>query len=149
VSPLLNYTTSVSVARTIGQVHALLVEGGARQIMTTYDPVGTPKGVTFAIEVVGGSRGFKLPVQADRVLAVMKRDPKVRNTKYASPEQAERIAWRIAKDWLEAQLAIVRTEMVTFEQVMLPYMQAIDGRTMYELYVEDQMALPALLPGGD
>jgi hypothetical protein len=55
VSPLLNYTTTVPVSRTIGQVHALLVEGGARQIMTTYNNVGTPTGVAFAIEVPGGN----------------------------------------------------------------------------------------------
>jgi hypothetical protein len=147
--PLLNYTTTVAVSRTIGAVHALLVEGGARQIMTGYDAVGTPTGVSFAIEVSGGSRGFKLPVNADRVLAVMKRDPKVCNTKYATPEQAERIAWRIAKDWLEAQLAIVRTEMVTFEQVMLPYMRSEDGRTMYDLYVAHEAGLPALMSGDE
>jgi hypothetical protein len=145
VSPLLNYTTTVPVTRTIGQVHALLVEGGARQIMTGYDAVGTPTGVSFAIEVSDGSRGFKLPVNTERVLAVLKRDPKIRNTKYASPEQAERIAWRIAKDWLEAQLAIVKTEMVTFEQVMLPYMQSEDGRTLYELYVAGEVGRPALM----
>lgn len=147
MSPLLNYTTTVAVSRTIGQVHALLVEGGARQIMTGYSDVGVPIGVTFAIEVPGGSRGFKLPVQTDRVLAVMKRDKATRNTKYATPEQAERIAWRIAKDWLEAQLAIVATEMVTFEQVMLPYMQSEDGRTLYELYVDNEVGRPALMSG--
>lgn len=51
---------------------------------------------------------------------------------------------RIAKDWLEAQLAILATEMVTFDQVMLPYMRALDGRTMWELYLDEQ--LPALAP---
>jgi hypothetical protein len=144
VSPLLNYTTTVAAPRTIGQVHAILVEAGARQIMTTYSEIGEPTGIAFAIETAGGSRAFKLPIQADRVLSVLKRDPKVRNTKYATPEQAERVAWRIAKDWLEAQLAIVRTEMVTFEEVMLPYMRTEDGRTVYELYVDNELAPPAL-----
>lgn len=147
--PLLNYTTSVPVSRTIGQVHALLVEGGARQIMTGYDAVGTPTGVSFAIEVEDGSRGFKLPVHAEKVLAVIKKSGSGIPPRLQTPQQAERIAWRIAKDWLEAQLAIVKTEMVTFEQVMLPYMQSEDGRTLYELYVANEVGRPALMSGGD
>lgn len=144
--PLLNYTTTVPVMRTIGQVQALLVEGGARQIMTVYNDVGTPTGVSFAITVPGGSRGFKLPVNTEKVALVMQRDRQVQR-RFKTPEQAERVAWRIAKDWLEAQLAIVKTEMVTFEQVMLPYMQSEDGRTMYELYVDHEVGRPALMPG--
>ena len=147
MSPLLNYTTTVPVTRTIGQIHALLVEAGARQINTAYDEVGTPTGIAFAIQVPGGSRGFKLPVNTDRVLAVIKRYRSGVPPRYQSAQQAERIAWRIAKDWLEAQLAIVKTEMVTFEQVMLPYMRAEDGRTLYELYMADEMGRPALMPG--
>jgi len=63
--------------------------------------------------------------------------------RYATPEHAERVAWRIVKDWLEAQLAIIRTEMATLDQVMLPYMRADDGRTVYELYRDQALALPA------
>ena len=65
--------------------------------------------------------------------------------RFKTPEQAERVAWRILKDWLEAQLALVQTEMVSLDCVMLPYMQADDGRTVYELYVEK--ALPELTAG--
>jgi hypothetical protein len=44
---------------------------------------------------------------------------------------------------VEAQLAIIRTEMVTLDQVMLPYMRGDSGQTMYELYVNQQLALPS------
>jgi hypothetical protein len=140
--PLLNYTTAVPVARTIGQVQALLVEAGARSIQTDYDGVGTPVGLAFMVETMNGPRGFKLPVQSFRVQQVLKRDRKVQ-PRYQTPEHAERVAWRIVKDWLEAQLAIIQTEMVTLDQVMLPYMTGDDGRTVYELYVDRQLALPA------
>lgn len=143
---LLNYSTTVPVSRTIGQVHALLVEAGARQIMTTYSDVGTPTGVSFAIVIADGSRAFTLPVQVERVAAVLKRDRKV-PPRYKTPEQAERVGWRIVKDWLEAQLALLKTEMVTFEEIMLPYMRSADGTTMYELYVRGQLAQPAIGPG--
>lgn len=32
--------------------------------------------------------------------------------------------------------------MVTFDQVMLPYMSAGGGRTVYELFRAEQLALP-------
>ena len=141
--PLLNYTTEGPALRTIGHVQALLVEAGARSIQTDYDAVGTPIGLAFMVETMHGPRGFKLPVQAHRVLAVLKKDKKVA-PRYRTPEQAERVAWRIVKDWLEAQLAIIQTEMVTLDQVMLPYMTTgVEGRTIYELYVDKQLALPA------
>ncbi|WP_189339127.1 hypothetical protein [Williamsia muralis] len=37
--------------------------------------------------------------------------------KYQTPEHALRVAWRITKDWVEAQLAIIETQMVTPAQV--------------------------------
>jgi hypothetical protein len=139
--PLLNYTTKVPVQRTIGHVQALLVEAGARSIMTDYNEVGTPVGVAFIIETMHGPRTFKLPVFADRVHALLSADRHV-EPRYSTPEHSERVAWRILKDWIEAQLAIIQAEQVTLDQVMLPYMQAeVGGRTVYELYRDQQLAL--------
>jgi hypothetical protein len=138
---LLNYTTAVPVGRTIGQVQQLLVEAGARQVMTSYDSFGSATGIAFAVETDHGVRTFLLPVNSDRVETVLKRDRVA--PRYSTPEHAARVAWRIVKDWIEAQLAIIRTEMVTLDQVMLPYMRSDDGRTMYELYLDRQLALPA------
>ncbi len=58
-------------------------------------------------------------------------------------EQAGRVAWRIIKDWVDAQMAIVETEMVTIEQVFLPYMLMKDsGYTLYEAMVNKGFYLP-------
>jgi len=81
-------------------------------------------------------------VQSDRVHKVLRADRTVA-PRYKTVEQAERVAWRIMKDWLEAQLAIIATEMVTLDQVFLPYMQGDDGRTVYELYLDHQLAIGA------
>lgn len=139
--PLLNYTTSVPVSRTLGQVQGLLVEAGARAIMAEYDDAGAVVGMSFAVVGPYGKQGYTLPVRTERVLAVLTRDGV--GPKYRTPEHAEKVAWRIMKDWIEAQLALLSTEMVTLDQVMLPYMRTGDGRTVYELYLDDQLALPA------
>jgi hypothetical protein len=51
-------------------------------------------------------------------------------------EQAARIAWRIVKDWLEAQLAMIEAGLVDLQQVFLPYAQDATGRTFYKLMRE-------------
>lgn len=43
-----------------------------------------------------------------------------------------RTAWRIVKDWVEAQMALVETEMVTTQDVFLLYAVMGDGRTLAE-----------------
>jgi hypothetical protein len=139
---LLNYTTDVPVNRTMGHIQALLVEAGARSISNQYDAVGRAIGIGFAVETFSGMRNYLLPVHSERVEAVLKRD-KI-PARYKTSQQAERVAWRIVKDWLEAQLAIIRTEMVTLDQVMLPYMQVNEnGETVYDLYLGSQLALPS------
>lgn len=139
--PLLNYTTTVAAAKTIGEIQKILVAAGARSIMATYNDAGVPIGLGFAVLTPAGPRSFSLPVNADAVEKVLDRDRVP--WRYRTSEQAERVAWRILKDWMEAQLAIIRTEMVTLDQVMLPYMQTDNGVTVYELYREHQFALPA------
>jgi len=141
--PLLNYTTSVASDRTIMQVQQKLARAGARQVMTEYGPGGAAVGIAFAIETPHGERRYHLPADVAAVAQVMRADSDVPN-RLRSPEQAERVAWRIIKDWLEAQLAIVETQMVSFDQVMLPYMAAgPNGTTVYDLYLQEQLALPA------
>jgi hypothetical protein len=140
--PLKDYTTSVPVSRTISQIYGLLVEAGARQILTEYSEIGTPTGIVFATDTFTGPRQFVLPVNAERVRIVLQREKA--QPRYTTREHAERVAWRIMKDWVAAQLAIIRTEMVTLDEVMLPYMRGEGGRTVYELYRDQQLALPGV-----
>jgi hypothetical protein len=60
--------------------------------------------------------------------------------------QAVRTSWRIVKDWTEAQMALVETQMVTTAQVFLPYAVMRDGRTLGETVAQDPKFL---LGGGD
>lgn len=140
--PLLNYTTTVPASRTISQVTELLAASGARQVLTEYGPSGIPTGIAFAVDTPTGLRNYHLPVDVAAITQVMKNDRKI-PPRYRTPEQAERVGWRIIKDWLEAQLAIIATRMVTFDQVMLPYMAAGGGRTVYQLFLDQQLALGA------
>ena len=136
--PLLNYTTQIDATKTAAEVQAILAKAGATEVAMKYDN-GRPAAVIFRAPTPFGPREFTLPIHTDKVLAVLQRQ-KVQ-PKFQTTEQAERVAWRIVKDWVEAQLAIIATEMVTIDQVMLPYMRTDDGTTVFERYAQNQLQL--------
>lgn len=127
--PLLNYTTGVNLERTIAEIEKMLARARCTAIMKEYDPHGNVAAIAFRIIHNGGPIHFRLPANVDKVLVLLKRECQPR---YRTIEQAQRVAWRIIKDWLEAQLAIVATEQVTMLQVMLPFAQTSRGTTVYE-----------------
>lgn len=55
--------------------------------------------------------------------------------------QAERVAWRIVKDWVEAQMAILESEMVQMDEIFLPYMTDNAGHTLYQAYLDNQLRI--------
>ena len=85
-------------------------------------------------------------VVADGVLAAMKADPNVRAS-FCTPVQARKVAWRITKDWVEAQIAIVEAQLATLDQVMLPHLMVEGQRTLYAVYKDREQA--AITAGGD
>lgn len=139
--PLLNYTTTIEATKTVAQIQATLAKHGARAILLEYDGNGHIEALSFKAETPHGELGFKLPVSAETVLKVLIRQ----NVpyKYRNHAQAVRIAWRIVKDWIEAQMAILETEMVKMEQIFLPYMITPTGKTLYATMTDSKFLLQA------
>lgn len=129
--PILNYTTKVSVDRSVAEIMKMLAKFGAQAVMVEHDDTGTIVAMSFKIAIDGNPVGFKLPVQWREVLQIINEDRRVPNAKKTN-DHAKCVAWRIMKDWVEAQLAILETNMVKIDQVFLPYAIAKDGRTLYE-----------------
>ena len=134
--PLLNYTTKIDVYTTLGEIQAILVKHGAKRIVQDYDEVGHIIALIFAIDTPNGVRGIRLPANTDAVHKVLSRQ-KVK----CDRKQAERVAWRIVKDWVEAQMAILESEMVQMEEIFLPYMVNNNGRTFFEAYCNNRLML--------
>lgn len=109
-----------------------------------YDGAGSPVGLTFAPETLVGPRSFRLPAKVDGVMSALKKQSgkggRVSRS-MADRAHASRVAWRILKDWIEAQLALVEAELVEVDEVLLPYMLERTGRTLFEAWREQQ-ALP-------
>lgn len=134
--PLLNYTTKINVYTTLGEIQAQLVKHGARKIMQDYDDAGRLNALVFTIDTPAGVRGIRLPANVDAVHKVLTRQ-KVK----CDREQAERVAWRIVKDWVEAQMAILESEMVQMDEIFLPYMVNDQGQTFFAAYRNNQLRL--------
>ena len=132
--PLLNYTTKVSTDKTVGEIQKMLAKAGAKAILSEYDNDGEVSAVSFKMLVNDKEIGFQLPIAPEKVLAVLRSQRGV-GTQYKTADQAKRVAWRIVKDWVEAQLAIIETQMVKPEQVFLPYAITQTGETLYETVI--------------
>lgn len=136
--PILNYTTSIAVEKSMGEVIGTLTRRGVTRISTVFDDDGAPAGIAFTMKTDYGLREFQLPVKVDGVLRAMTADPKIPRSQ-CNQQQAARVAWRIAKDWLQAQAALIDAELASLDEVMLPYMVADNGMTAYAIMREGAM----------
>jgi hypothetical protein len=144
---LLNYTTTVSADKTIGEIQSILAKAGARQIMHGYDANGNCTELSFRIHTKFGEIAFLLPANIEAVEKVLiSHRVRHRFSRPGDREHATKVGWRILKDWVEAQIALIKTGMVSVEQVFLPFAQNAEGQTIYEALVEKKftgLALPA------
>jgi len=145
--PLLNYTTEVSAERSVAEIQSKLAKAGAWQILHEYQRgTGELIGLSFQIDTQFGPMAFRLPAKIDAVEKILIRQRVRRRPDLKARGQATRVAWRILKDWVEAQLALIETEQVKMEQVFFAFVQDSRGKTLYEAYEEKKFA-GLLMPG--
>lgn len=139
---ILNYTTTVESFKTVSEIEYILMKHKAKSIMKNYDGESIT-GLSFLIDAGVQKIPVRLPVKVDECLKVLKKE-KMENPRKQikdTREQAERVAWRILKDWVEAQMALLDIEMVRFEEIFLPYIETSSGQTIYEKLEEKQFLL--------
>jgi hypothetical protein len=127
---ILNYTTSIDSEKSISEIGKCLVRHGANKIVTDYID-GLPSAVMFSLKLNGAIVSFSLPANYAGVLNAMKNDKKVPRSKCTN-EQALKVAWRIVKDWVEAQCAIIEAGLAKTEEVFLPYLITKSGDTLFK-----------------
>src|SRR2546421_1512026 len=114
--PLLNDTSKTPAHQSIAAISRILSKAGARQVMHDYDDTGTIVALSFSLELEGQRIGFRLPSDWRPVHEILLQARR-QNTKIGrfveTEEHARDVAWRIIKDWVEAQMAIIETRMVT------------------------------------
>jgi hypothetical protein len=158
--PLLNYTTEIPASRSRGEIIEILERAGASAIGLEYAGDRSVDAIKFVLDTKQFGRvPYVMPANVGAVIltlnaeieretamlrqrTILKR--RIPTNLHNNKEQAERIAWRIAKDWLEAQIALTQIGGAQIEQVMLPYADMGGGRTFFHALVErGSLALPA------
>ena len=132
---LKNYSTRIPAERTVAEITSKLVSKGATHVITQYDSKREPCGLQWVINNNQGPCRYMLPVNSEGVYNVLTDMGILKSKNDARLKQSQRVAWRILKDWLEAQFAIMETQMVTMEQVFLPYMMISKDATTYDAFV--------------
>jgi len=140
---LLNYTTQVEAIKTVGEIQGILAGHGAKSIKTDYTGDGQVEALSFLVITPQGEVGIRLPIDPDAVLKVLTQQARLGKVpkRYINRPQAIRVAWRIVKDWVQAQMAILETEMVKMEQIFLPYVITDSGKTLYEAMIQRHFQL--------
>ncbi len=137
---ILNYTTKKDSSETIAEIQKMLSRHNVSAMMTEYDGPYVSS-VSFKMDINGKQMGFKLPCNWKSVYEIFTQKAGTRTVwdekrkarmLEERKQQSIRTAWRIIKDWIEAQLALVEVNMVTVPQVFLPYAIMKDGRTLSE-----------------
>ena len=134
---LKNYSTSISAEKTISEIEKMLAEFGATAVMKEFLTDGTVHLLAFK----AGTMNYKLPANVKGVYQAMfgkKQDYHGRDSMKNREQQAHRVAWRIIKDWLHAQLSLMASGQAEPEQVLFPY--AYDGkRTLFQAWKEGKL----------
>ena len=137
-------TTKIAPSRTVGEIQKILGEYGASAIRVDYEK-GEIIGVSFTVEIGGNQVPFRLPCRWKALFIAIKNsyDGKRHESEFFEKripeweEMAKRIAWRQILRWIEAQMALVETEMVKTEEVFMPYLILDKGQTLFERFQEN------------
>lgn len=138
-------TTKIHIGQTVAEIQQILGQYGACAVMTEYVK-GDVIAVCFKVMFLDRAIPFRLPCRWDQIFKILY-GRKKKGTHASGPldsmkEQAKRIAWRQILRWVEAQMALVETDMVAIHEVFLPYMQvSISGETLADRLVANKFAL--------
>ena len=134
---------TIDASKTSSEIVESLAQHHATRIETLYEQ-GQCVGLQFAVRVGDQELGFRLPINVEATLETLKKHQREGRIqpRFVNMDQARRIAWRILKDWTEAQLAIIESGMVTTEEVFLPYLLDNNDRTLFEVMENRWKMLP-------
>lgn len=142
--PLLNYTTTIDQDKSVAEISKMLAKAGASAILHNYDDTGNIASLSFKIKFDRNSDqmiSFQLPTDWRPVLETLQEQRRRNSRIKATEDQARRVSWRIIKDWVEAQLAIIESRQVTTAQVFLPYATTNNGQTLFQHIAESPQLL--------
>ena len=132
--PIKNYSTGINFMKSIGEIQGCLVAHDAKAIMINYDQDRIPESLSFMVETSQRVMAFKLPANISGVLKAMEKQRL--SARFTNKDHAARVGWRIVKDWVIAQMAILEAEMVSIDEIFLPYLLTDGNKTLYDYMLD-------------
>jgi len=139
---MLNYTTTIKSEKTVGEIQAILSQNGVSKIVCDYSK-GMCVGISFMIVSNGTPIYFNMPANFAGVKKAIMR--KTRATKYHTDIHAVNVCWRIIKDWIEAQLALIQAEQADIATVFMPYAIMNNGKSISHNFLKTPQGSQLLL----
>lgn len=130
--PIKNAGATKSASHYISKVQEALIKHGAVGIQMMFDSDRRISGIMFALPNPTNTvqnMSFSLPCEWRRFQAVLKQQ---KVSRWREDEYCYRVAWANLKDWIEAQMALYETQMVSMPQIFLPFIKGKNGLTLFE-----------------
>lgn len=105
-----NYTTEISVEKTIGEIEILLAKYGARKILKEYDDNQQITYLSFMVKHETSYIPIRLPSNPEKIIVILNEKAESREIpkKYLNDMgQARRIMWRVILDWIDSQMTMI------------------------------------------
>ena len=139
---ILNYTTTIDAFKTVSEIEYILVKHEAKSIQKDYE---NDRIVSLSFVVYNGRAlmPIRMPAKVEQCYQALKKE-KSKNPRsriIVTMEQAEKVSWRILKDWVEAQMALLDIEMAKLEEIFMPYIVDRSGQTLFEKLERQQFYL--------
>lgn len=117
---ILCYTTKVGVWQTVNEIQKILTQHKITHISIRNEGA-MPEAISFTINHNGQPLNFLLPCNHAGVFECLKKDSDV-PPKLKNKEHAFRVSWRIAKQWIEVQMAVVDSGLITTAEVFMAHL---------------------------
>lgn len=127
----LNYTTTVSESKSLESIRVALVGVGAESVSIEHDAVGKAVALRFSIKFENKLLIFAIDCKAT-LIAHFLQNSKVPQ-KFKTDAQAQRVAWRLVKTWVDVQTSLVKLNWYKLEEIFLPMVEITKGITFFRV----------------
>ncbi len=134
---MLNFSTTVVASKSVSQIQDALVEAGAQSVLHEYEQMCV-SAVCFKISTPEGNLHYRISANVDGVLSALKDDSRTPKSKQTR-QHAVNVAWRVWKDWVDVQLALIESKQVTLQQVCFPFALIANGETVWDVMKDKPM----------
>ena len=124
-------TTRINPDRTVSEIQSILAANGSEGIVLEYKNKQV-EAVSFRVPINGQLIAFRLPCKWEKLQQALKKKGARCKSDDTYEMFSRRVAWRQILRWIEAQMALIQTDMVTIDEVFLPYAQNSEGETVYD-----------------